>query len=75
MLGWDWCGFHKKCVETSYVEVLFLHSVGYFGHVQDSGVSGARHIDALFFMLMWDRYRIHKKHVETRDAEPMLCIR
>jgi hypothetical protein len=37
VVGWDWCGFNKKHVETSYVELLFLHPLGYAGHVVHSG--------------------------------------
>jgi hypothetical protein len=75
MLRWDWCGFHKKRVGTSYVKLVFLHRVGYFGHVVDSSASVARNVDALFFMLVWDRYGFHKKHIETRYAKHMFCIR
>jgi hypothetical protein len=39
MLGWDWCGFHKKRVGTSYVEHVFLHPVGYAAHVVHCGAS------------------------------------
>jgi hypothetical protein len=65
MLGRDRCGFHKKRVGTRYVELAFLYPVGYFGHVVHSGAYGARSIDALFFMLLWDQYGFHKKHVRT----------
>jgi hypothetical protein len=41
MLGWDRCGFHKKHVMTSYVELVFLHPMGYACHVVYSGLAGA----------------------------------
>jgi hypothetical protein len=42
MLGWAWCGFHKKLLRTSYVEHVFLHHVGSAGHVVYSGVFASR---------------------------------
>jgi hypothetical protein len=66
MLRWARCGFHKKHAETSYSERMFLHSLGSAGHVVNSGASGLGNIDALSFMLGWDRYGINKKgHRET----------
>jgi hypothetical protein len=41
MLVWDQYGFHKKRVGTRYVELVFLHHVGYVGHVMYSSVPGA----------------------------------
>jgi hypothetical protein len=55
MLGWDWCGFHKKHVGARYVKLVFLHPVGSVGHVAHSGASGMQNIDVLFFMLRWDK--------------------
>jgi hypothetical protein len=39
------------------------------GHVVHFGASGPRNIDAIFFMLGWDRYRFCKNHARTRYAE------
>jgi hypothetical protein len=75
MLGWDWCGFHKKHIGTSYVELVILQLEGYAGHVMHFGASGARNVDALFFKLMWDPYGFHKKRAETHYAELLFCIR
>jgi hypothetical protein len=41
VLGQDWNGFHKKHVRKSYIELLFLHPLGYVGHLVHSGASGA----------------------------------
>jgi hypothetical protein len=40
MLGWAWCGFHIKHVESHYADLVFLHPVGSVGHVVRSGASG-----------------------------------
>jgi hypothetical protein len=50
MLRWDQYGFDKKHAGTRYTELVFLHSVGFMGHVVHSGASEARNIDVLFFM-------------------------
>jgi hypothetical protein len=50
-------------------ELAFLHPVGHVGHVVHSGASGAQNIDALFFMLGWDRYRFNKMHAGTCYAK------
>jgi hypothetical protein len=48
---------------------LFFHPVGSAGHVVHSDATGARIIDALLFMLGWDRFRLNKKRTGKRYAE------
>jgi hypothetical protein len=38
----------------------FLHPLGSVGHVVLFGASGPRNVDALFFMLRWDRDTLHQ---------------
>jgi hypothetical protein len=59
----------KKHDGTCYTDLAFLHLVGSTGHVVHCVASGARNIDALFFMLGWYWYGVHKKHVGTPYAE------
>jgi hypothetical protein len=40
-------------VWISYVELVFLHPVGFVGHVVHSGASSMQNVNALFFMLRW----------------------
>jgi hypothetical protein len=46
--------------------------VGSTGHIVHSGASTARNVDTLFFMPVWDRYRLHKKYAMTCYAELLL---
>jgi hypothetical protein len=69
MLGWDRCRFHKKCVGTRYVELMFLHPMRSVGHVVHFGVSRERNVDTLLFMLGWDQYGFNKNCVGTRYSK------
>jgi hypothetical protein len=51
MLMWDLYKFQKKGARTRYAELLSLQPVEYVDHVVHCGGSGARNVDALFFLL------------------------
>jgi hypothetical protein len=51
---------HRTCI---------FASVGSTGHVVRSDASGARNVDALFFIPDWASHESHKKHTRTCYAE------
>jgi hypothetical protein len=48
---------------------VLLHPVEYSGHIVHSGASVVWNIDALYFMLRWNRYGFHKRCTGTRNAK------
>jgi hypothetical protein len=66
MLRWARCDFQKKHTRTHYAELVFLHPVGYAGHVVHYSAFGLRNINALFFILRWAQCGLHKNRVRTR---------
>jgi hypothetical protein len=43
MLGWAWCGLHKKRAETRYVELVFLRPVESVGQAVHPGRETSMH--------------------------------
>jgi hypothetical protein len=59
--------FHVQLgpVRDTYAELVLLHHVGSVGHVVHCGASVSQIVDALFFMLGWDRFKLKKTCQET----------
>jgi hypothetical protein len=56
-------------IGTRYAKLVFLHPVGYAGHIVQSRACSMNNVDVLFFMLWWDLYGCHKTSNETRCAK------
>jgi hypothetical protein len=56
-------------LDTLCQTCVFLLPVGSVIDVVHSGACRVRNLDALFFVLQWDRYGFHKKRFRTRYAE------
>jgi hypothetical protein len=59
----------QNVLQETLCQTCFLHLEGSAGHKVHSGASGARNIDTLFFMLLWDQYGYDKKCIGTRYVE------
>jgi hypothetical protein len=69
MLKLDRYRFDKKRIRARYVKLVFLHPVGYAGHVVHSGASGAQNVETTFFMVGCARHGFRNKCTGTRYAE------
>jgi hypothetical protein len=61
--------FHKKRAGTRYAKFVFLHPMRSVVHIVHSVASWKRNVEALFFMLGWDRYGLDRKHSGTSYAK------
>jgi hypothetical protein len=77
IFGWDRYRFYKTRAGIHYAELLFFHSVGSACHIVHFGVSGARNIDELFLMLVWELMRTSLDSVvfPSRGSLPSCGVR
>jgi hypothetical protein len=69
MLGWDQCNFPKKRTGLNYTELVFLHLVGYAGHVVHLGLETLTHYFSSLGGTGMDMTKIMPGHVT-----PNLCF-
>jgi hypothetical protein len=61
-MGWDRCGFHKKCAGTHYAELVFFIWWDYGSRSAFLCVWGTN-VDSLFFTLGWALCNFYKKRI------------
>jgi hypothetical protein len=71
MLRWDQYRLQKSCWDT-LLQTCVLHPGGSTDHVLHSGAPRGQNVDALFFMIGWDRCGLHKKRDKTHYGELVL---
>jgi hypothetical protein len=68
-LGVTSTDFTKFASGHVMLNLFFLHPVRFVGNVVHSDACGTWNIEALFFMLGWNRYGLNKRHTRTRYAK------